>query len=325
MKRKLKKATPNQHRHRRVFILIGLTMISTLSLSSLAYDRLNEQSDLRFIADTRRVTSFMVKDIESYNSVLYSARSYAINTTELTQAGWDNFLRSQQTFKNNPGISSVFLVSAIKHENLPSYAAFLRDNNLISSDFIVRPAGDRAVYGFSTYFSSQDDLSKFRDFDIFSTNDRKLVYDIASKENKITASKPFLLATGVNGFFITLPIIANDHSVKQYVAASFHTSDFVSSLFRGAQINIATRVLDVTDPKHELPLFTTTNWVGSSTDLTRSDTVRFSNRIWRLEYRSDRSYDSDMLTRRLALLILILGSIIIALLLVAHVRHLKSE
>ena len=313
------------HRKKRSRLALNLIIVAAIIAggifaSSYTQYRLLAQTDGQFETDTKNVTQLVLKDVESYNNLLYNARAYVENSQNVTQSEWDNYFKSQNTFERNLGISALYYTEIVQNDDLPARLVELKNDPNYGSNFSIRPAGEREKYGVTTLTSSTVDLTKSQGFDVFSTPDRLATYEKATSLNRPVASAPFKLDSGMDGFFVTLPVFKDDINIG-YVGASFRTKTFIDSIYAGTSDAIATRISDVTDQSNKKTLFESDNWASTKDELSRTDTISFGEKSWELTFKSVRAYGSGLFNQSLPILILMGSAALILLVLLAHIRH----
>lgn len=286
-------------------------------------NELYSQSDQQFKTNSQDVTQLILENATNQTKLLYSGRAFVTSSDNIRQSEWDNFFKSQRVF-DNPGLSSVFLVSSVNQNQLPTFINSLEISQSAKRSFSVTPAGNRSEYGLTRLLASPHNLSSTRNFDVFSTPVRKTVYDTAAANNQAVASQPIMLASGKSGFFITLPIYAKGgQTATEYMTASYRTEDFITDLYKQTGTTIASRVSDVTSRREQIPLFESKNWRSTPAELTKTDTLRFGTRTWKVEFKANREYTASSFVQLLPVLVMIGGLLIVAIVLYSRLRDEK--
>lgn len=298
-------------------ICIGL-VAGSASASLYVQSRLTKKTDARFDQDTQTISDALVRRINDYDAVLYSARSYILGSQSVTPNEWRTFFTSQNTLGRYPGISSIYYVAVVPNATKQQYIASMQAAGIYQKNYAITPAGERDVYGLSQLFISANNVTTGIGFDVFSSPERKETYEASLAKDSPVASPPIKLATGPQGFFMSLPVLASPSVAKGYVALSFHSDDFTRTLMQETDDTIATHIVDVTDPSHPISLYAADTWNRTPDQLSKTDKVAFAGRSWQVDYRSARSYQDTRLNTFVPRIILVVGGLATCCVLLAY-------
>jgi len=297
---------------------ITIILIVSITVSFLTFHRLSDHTDATFSTDTKALTQNILGSVRQYETILYDARSFLTTHPDMTQATWRNHFTSKNIY-DSKGISSISYIELIPHANKDAFVHEARASGDFSPTFTIRPAGDRDEYAVARWVSSSTDVSQALGFDVFSTADRRDVYDTSEKYNRPVASEPFVFATGVSGFFITLPLKTTDGTTKGFITMSFRTADFMAELMRkNSSPIVATRITDITNNQLTKSIYESDTWQSGSSELMRSDTVTFSGRYWSIEMKSARGYKDSLLNYTAPRAILLGGGALVLCIVIAY-------
>lgn len=327
----MKKTTQHFKRLKKISVLLIILLIAliTIMTSFYAQDRLVQRSDGHFHDNVSATTKTLVKDVEKYNSLLYTARSFVTSSPQVSQQNWDSFFKSQNTVERYPGISSVIYIEIVPKTEKATFESRLRNSEYFGKNFAIKDSATvYSEYAVASLVSSENDVRNSLGFDNYSTDDRRAVYLQAAKSNQPTASRPLKLATGPLGFFIALPVYETRERIAGYVAISFRADDFTNALFESNLPLMASKIADTSSPGNPVLLYESENWSTTPEEITRTETVIFGSRNWELQFKAQRSYDYPLLNRTIPRLILVSGGLVLIILilgLISYQQHSKAR
>ncbi|HTE22809.1 MAG TPA: CHASE domain-containing protein [Candidatus Limnocylindria bacterium] len=308
----------------RIIALLRLTTLSVIlfimssAIGAALYVNGNVQqlSGERFNQTVDRLDTHILERMGNYADLLYSSRSYAVSTTQVTQEQWNAFFRNQSTFDRHPGISTV---SYLRFFNNAQKSDFLRQMQAQpyfgGKKFAIRPAGTRDRYAVIQYVSTNNDVKGTFGIDSYAGRPQRQAMDTAVGTGLPQATELFTLGSGKKGFAIFLPAYKND-AVDGFSMISFRTEDFIKALFTYPEPHMRYKIADVSDRSAPQVLHHSANW-QDGLDLERKDTIDIMGRQWEVTFAADSSYNVSMHARILPVLIVLVGVLLIAPVLIA--------
>jgi len=279
-----------------ILIVIFAITAGSIVLSFYVQQLLLERTHTNFTTDTQQITQKILDHIDQQNVILQNARSLIASSPVVSQTTWQTFFTSQNTLENNKGVNSISYAEVVRPEQKAMFEDKMRANPLFGDSFRIHPAGDRDKYLVASLVVAKSDISKGFGFDNYSTPERRATYDLAEKNNQPHASPPLVFATGHIGFFVTLPIIqSSDKTAQGFIVMGFHSSDFLAFLESETPSPIVLKVTDETNTTEPIELFQHKKWDNTSADVTRSDTIDFAGRTWKIDFKSSRGYKDPLI------------------------------
>lgn len=278
-----------------------------LGIANLASSITSQKTTDQFKWDSGQISDRMQDTINDYSNVLYGGRAFILNSHSIEPAEWAGYFRSQDAFNLYPGMNNVSYVAVVPAADKPAFVAKMK--SLYGSAYNITPVGDRPVYGLASATASSSSMNP-SGFDVFSTADRKVVYDQAAASGVPVASGEYEFATGQEGIFVTLPITSNGN-LQGYVVISLHSNEFFPAVIRPDKLNnFAVKVTDFTAGNQEL--YQAGGWKTSSSLLHRSDKISFGGRTWRIDYQAPTNYNQSAIASYLRYFIIGIGILFIA-------------
>jgi CHASE1-domain containing sensor protein len=291
-------------------LLAGITLLLAKTASSEAHQKNVQQFEIDTQVNTRAVQT----NLNNYSTTLYVGRSFLLNSQLVTSSEWSGFYHNQDIFNRFKGMSSIDYVQLVTAAQKDKFIADKRQLPDFGLNYDITPAGNRSTYAVGTLIVSSSDNIKLNGFDVFSTADRRAVYQRAQDTGQPTASGKTTLASGSEGFFITLPV-NNDGTTHGFVLVSLHVDDFFNALIEPPILGLnKLKITDVTEPSKPTKLYNTASWDGITSGIRRNDTVNFAGRQWRLDYQAPFNYTHAFAAVLFPYLVLLSGTLLICIL-----------
>jgi CHASE1-domain containing sensor protein len=301
-----------------IAVLLVITAFS-VALSTVASRAVQDKAAEQFDWNTRQISAQVKDGLNDNNTVLYMARSFMLNSQQVTASEWSGFFRNQDVFQQFPGINSVNYIQLVPNAEKDSFVAAKRKDASFGGNYAVTPSGVRDVYGLGVLTVSKNNLP-LTGFDVYSTADRRITYQNSLATGQPTASPQIQFNSGTPGIFLALPVeLAGDRST--FINLSLYTKDFFdATITPDTQGTVALSVSDVTDRDKPVTMYSTSNWESSGYTLTKSERMNVGGRTWQINYRSQLPYVQQMAARYLPYLILVCGIMLcVVVLLVLYV------
>jgi CHASE1-domain containing sensor protein len=303
-----------------------LSIVSILALVLLAFmissvarnasNLLHQNSTEKYNWEISQMSGDLQSTLNNYSNFLYSGRGLILADPDVTNGEWQNFYDSQSTFSRFPGMSSIYYAQVVNASQKNAFVAQMRSNPILGPSYTIKPAGDRSQYLIATLVSSVNNV-KANGFDLYSTANRKTVYDAAATTGAPVASEQFVLGTGVKGMFIALPV-TRDQSVNGFVAVSLRSEDFFSKIIDTNKLNTSSLMIsDVTDSKSPVVLYTSANSLPVASDKQRSVNIAFGTRTWKLDFRTPTTVAEHLNEIIVPRLILFVGILLVFILILS--------
>lgn len=281
----------------------------TLGLANTAGLSSRQKTVERYQWDTEQISDRIQDTLNDYSGILYSGRSFILNSQEVNPAEWTGYFRNQDVFNRYKGMNSVSYISIVSPAQKAQFEAKMR--SWYGAGFTVNPSGSRDTYALASLVVAGNSIAP-SGFDVYSTPDRRAVYESAKVSGQPTASGQFEFASGVTGFFTTLPVVRNGIT-EGYILVSLHSSDFFEATISPDKLsNFAVKVTDTTDKQNQEELYVSGNWNESSDNLRKADTIKFGERTWTVEYQAPAHYNQANVSTAIPYMIMILGFLLIA-------------
>ncbi len=287
-----------------MLFIVGGTIASTVVIQS----RITATSDHHFKSDTDVITNGVIREIEAYNTLLYSGRALITSSEKVTETEWRNFYSSQSSLDRYKGVGSVYFIQPVAAKEVDNLERQIRQEPYFGSDFTVQRSPEKQIYGVVSLIFSNNDLSSSFGFDGF-TGFRQAVYERSAATNSPTASGPFKFATGHYGFILALPVFNSDKAVKGYVGVSLRADDFAAAVSRDNNNNASIEISDVTDAPNPTVLYTKVGQ-NDSKQLVQTTTIGVADRKWQIKYATQRSYDDTRISRVAPKFAVIIGALL---------------
>lgn len=286
-------------------VTLLLMGIITLALSNFTSNVIRDRAKDQFNWNTALIGQKLQTSLDSYNSVLYMGRSLLLNYPQTDEATWAGFFRNQDIFTQYPGLNSINAVQEVPGSQINSFVAQKRKDPNFGTNYTLNPPGQRDHYALGILTVSSTNLP-LNGFDVFSTPERRAVYEASKTTGRPTASPMLNLSTGQNGMFITLPVNL-DADNSTHVNAIIYSKDFFDGVVANTDLReVNVKIDDVTDAANPKFLYQTPGWQLPH-NLEKTDTITFGGRTWRLTYRSQLPYLQATVNRLLPFLILTSG------------------
>jgi CHASE1-domain containing sensor protein len=303
-----------------ILILVVLAVLTVL-LNSLLIKAIQQKAINGFAWDSGLITSSVQGKLNNYSDVLYDGRSFVLNSQVVTPSEWAGFYHSQDVFNRFPGMSTISYVQLVTAAQKNQFITEKRKMPEFGPNYTINPSGDREVYAVGTLIVSDANNVTLSGFDVYSTPDRKAVYDAAVVSGQPTASGEITFAnTTTKGLYATLPV-TNQGITRGFVVVALHEDDLFKTIVDESKLGIINlKVTDVTDSKTPTTYYKSANWSDNSHGLSRSDSITFGGRKWHIDYQAPAHYTYHLSAILLPLLVLGSGLIsIFALILVFYV------
>lgn len=293
-----------------VFILIWsifASMFMDRTIRGLSSERLNLKAD--------DLSHHINMRMENHSYALYGSRAFILNAGNVTQEQWDGFFRDQQTLERFPSISTISYLRFFDHSEREEVLRQMRAQPQFGPGLSIHPEGKRDKYALAQLTVSNNDVRGGFGTDVYAGKNQKQAMDRAAQTGKPTATPPYMLATGFEGFAVFLPVYSGS-AVDGFTLLSFRSDDFIKALFEEETPDIRYRITDVTDPASKKVLHQTANWRNKD-QLERTDNLDILGRQWQITYAADTDYAVSRITYIIPPLVIAVGILISTPLLIA--------
>lgn len=289
-----------------VLLLLGLL---TLGLANTAGLASRQKTVERYQWDTEQISDRIQDTLNDYSNLLYSGRSFVLNSNAVAPPEWTGYYRNQDVFNRYKGLSSVGYISIITPAEKAKFEAQMRA--WYGAGYALTPTGSRDVYAAASLFVAANSMAP-SGFDVYSTPDRRAVYQLAQSSGLPAASGQFQLSSGETGMFAALPV-TNNGVTEGFVMVSLHSSDFFEATINPSKLSdFAVKVTDVTQASNPEELYASGNWNDSTKTLRKADTIKFGGRSWTVEYQAPAHYNQANISTAIPYMIMVLGFLLIA-------------
>lgn len=287
--------------------VIVFTLTATVALAFVAHRSINQRSMDRFEASTGAATNETVDRLEHYTNLLYSGRSFLNASVVVYQNEWIAFFNNQDMFTRYKGVGSISFIHPTTDKDKAKTLEKIRTLNSFTSPITIVPSGDRDSYGLVALVLNQTDSKKIIGYDVYADPSRKAVYDKAQLTGIPEMSAATLLANGKNGFFIALPVRADD-STKGAIALTLHTDELFPEIEDADSLQSSSvRITDVTNKSAPNELYRSKKWRDESKEPKRLDSVEIAGRIWQFEYQMKPDFTSGITQNAVPALVVVSG------------------
>ena len=286
-------------------VLLSLAL-ATLVLSNLSGSLAHQKVVDQFTRDASQTTSQLQGTLNEYADVLYSGRSFVLNSQAVYSSEWTGFYRSQDIFNRHKGMSSISYIEVVPAAQKGSFLARQRAQPELGPSYAITPPGERETYGLATLTVSPSGI-KPSGFDVFSTTDRKAVFQAAQDSGQPAASGQTKFSNGATGMFVTLPL-ARQGTTVGFVHVALHTDDFFSSVVDTSQLGpMSMKVTDVTDSQNKVKLYASPQKDYGATAIAYRDNIDFGGRVWQIDYTAPYNYTQGNVPAAIPYMVLIIG------------------
>lgn len=325
-----------------VLLIAFVTLLTILTLN-YAQTELTKRSTAHFEEDTAHLADEFAKNMDSYNTLLYSGRALFSSSQNVSQSEWEDFYKSQNIMDRYLGVMSIIYLDVVPERERASFERETRTIPYFGKDFRINAEKSFAgEYLVANRVYSDQDVSAGIGFDNYSTEDRRITHKTAEETNRPTGSQPLKLASGWYGFFVSLPVYESPGKAQGFIVLSFKADDLLASVMRDYKEHIeehknnssavdyqtdtiATRVTDVTQGAAGVELFESDNWSTIQNGLEKKQQINVAGRTWELNYKASSAYQFPRLQTALPRLISICGVLVVIVLLFAHYQHALKE
>jgi CHASE1-domain containing sensor protein len=291
--------------------VLAVLAVMTIWLNHAAAGAVHQKNAEQFEWDSRQITHIVQGSLNGYGNTLYSGRAFVLNSQVVTPAEWTGFYKNQDIFNRLKGLNSVSYVQVVSAAQVDQFVALRRAQPEIGPNYVVTPVGDRPVYALGALTVSRGDNLKPNGFDVYSTPDRRAVYQLAQDTGQPAASGITTFTDGTKGIFMTLAVNRQAATVG-YVVAAVHDSDFFNAVVDESTLGVIdAKVIDVTNEYKPNTMYVTAGWSDHNKGLSTIDTVTFAGRKWKIEYQAPANYTHNFIAVALPYLILFTGLILI--------------
>lgn len=295
-----------------VIALILLALITT-ALARNASGILQQNSNDHFSWGAGQITDNIQESLNDYSNILYVGRGYILTNPNADTADWQNFFDSQNVFNRFPGMSSIYYAQVVTADQKNAFLAKKHSDPGIGPEYTITPNSNASPMLLPSLSIASNNV-KTVGFDLYSSAFRKAVYDNAAISGTTAASGEFVMPSNDEGFFITLPV-NRDSKLEGFSGVSLHSKDLFPALIKSEDLEgTAVRITDVTDPKNQTILYTTSNWTMSGDYKEGGAKLNFGDRIWKVSYRSPMTI-SDQLSTVVAPRLIVLAGILLVVVL----------
>lgn len=306
-----------------VVLLLG---VATLGLSNMAVRVTNQNISDKFTWDSQQITSRMTLAADAYAETLITGRSFILNSEEVSFVDWVGFYKSQDIFNHLPGLSSVSYIQVVQEGELDAFIKARRSDSEYGPSYDVIRDGSTDEYALSRLVVTKSPL-KLTGFNVYSTADRKKVYDQALQSGQPVASPQIKLNSGFTGMFVVQAMKSQGQT--GFINTALHSEDFFNDvLLTNYFERAAVQINDITPSEDKTTLFESPNWGYSSDKLQRSDQISFGGRTWEIVYRDQGIYNDANFVKAAPYLVMGTGLFIITMLFVglyALTRRIKRN
>lgn len=289
------------------FVVLIAIAVGTVWLSQVAGSTVRQKNTDQFAWDSRVVSNHLQNNLEGYSNALYSGRAFILNSQVVTPAEWTGFYRNQDIFNRLDGLNSLSYIQIVPAASVDQFVAQKRQQPEIGPGYTVSPAGSRGVYALSALAVGATDNLKPNGFDVYTTPDRRAVYQLAQDTGLPAASGETDFTDGNKGMFVALALNREAATVG-YVVAAVHNANFFSAVIDETSLGIMNaKVVDVTDSKKPNTLHTTTKWNEHAKGMSRTDKIAFAGRQWTIEYQAPANYTHHLIAVFLPYVVLFSG------------------
>lgn len=294
------------------FLILIAIAIGTLWLSQVAASAVRQKNTDQFAWDSHVISHHLENNLDGYSSALYAGRAFILNSQTVTPAEWTGFYRNQDIFNRLNGLNSISYVQVVPAASVDQFVAQKRLQPEIGPSYAITPAGPRAVYALGALAVGATDNLKPNGFDVYSTPDRRVVYQLAQDTGLPAATSEIVFADGNKGIFMALALNREGATVG-YVVAAIHSTTFFPAVIDESGLGVINaKVIDATDSKKPNTLYTTTGWNDHAKGLSRTDKIKFAGRQWRVEYQAPANYTHHLIAILLPYLVLFCGLLLMA-------------
>ena len=266
----------------------------------------------------------VVDRMENHTDLLYSGRSYVVNTPGATQESWDRFFRDKEAFSRHKGISTIAYLETFDESGKAGYLQRMRSQPHFGGDsFAIKPEGTRDRYVVVNFASSDNDINQSFGFDLYASQNRRDALDQSVATGRPRATEPYKLATGYPGMSLFLPVYKHDALIG-FALVSFRTDDLMKNLQSEADPQLRYKITDITDSNSPKPLYGSPNW-SEDMPLKRRDTVNIAGRTWEITSAGMNSYGNSRLYQLIPFLILAVGILVSVPLFIAFFVFAKAD
>jgi len=242
----------------------------------------------------------VVDRMENHTDLLYSGRSYVVNTPGATQESWDRFFRDKEAFSRHKGISTIAYLETFDESGKAGYLQRMRSQPHFGGDsFAIKPEGTRDRYVVVNFASSDNDINQSFGFDLYASQNRRDALDQSVATGRPRATEPYKLV-------------------------SFRTDDLMKNLQSEADPQLRYKITDITDSNSPKPLYGSPNW-SEDMPLKRRDTVNIAGRTWEITSAGMNSYGNSRLYQLIPFLILAVGILVSVPLFIAFFVFAKAD
>lgn len=290
-----------------VAALVLLAFI-TIVMANLAGSTIRQKTAEKYQWDTEQISHRMQTTLNNYSNVLYGGRALLLNSQTVGPNEWTGYFRSQDIFNQYKGMSSISYISLVSPSQKAQFEAKMK--NLYGANFAITPAGARDTYALASLVVSANNIGPWG-FDVYSTPDRRAVYEQAKTSGQPTASGEFEFATGSRGLMTTLPVSRNGVT-EGFVMIALRSDDFFEATIEPSKLSsFAIKVTDTTNSDTPEELYTSASWNEDSANLRKADVIKFGGRTWNVEYQAPINYNQSNIGIAMPYLIMSLGFLLV--------------
>jgi CHASE1-domain containing sensor protein len=294
------------------FLILIAIAIGTLWLSQVAASAVRQKNANQFAWDSHIISNHLQNNLEGYSNALYGGRAFILNSNVVTSAEWTGYYRNQDIFNRLNGLNSISYIQLVPAASVDQFVAQKRQQPEIGPSYTVSPAGSRGVYALGALAVGATDNLKPNGFDVYSTPDRRAVYQLAPDTGLPAASGETNFTDGNKGMFIALAL-NREGATAGYVVAAVHSNNFFSTVIDETTLGVVSaRVIDVTDSKKPNMLYSTAKWNDHSNGMSRTDKITFAGRQWKVEYQAPKNYTHHLISTVLPYVVLFCGLLLIS-------------
>ena len=184
------------------WILLVLSLCTTIAIWRQSKQVQSAKSVVRWERELARTEFAIVNQISNHKAVLYNLQAWFITNPKVTRNDWHRYAKVLATEKRYPGFHSIGFVAYIKHQNLATFEAAVRNDGV--SDYRVNLSKEAEDY-FAVKYSTELERNSS---DLGSNPILRVAAEKSRDTGSIAISDRLQLGSNT-GVFLFLPVYSN--------------------------------------------------------------------------------------------------------------------
>jgi PAS domain S-box-containing protein len=291
-----------------VAALVVVSLTATFFAWRYVYKNAESVANERFQSRVIQIKTAVQDRLQAYEQVLRGGVGLFSASAKVSRKEWHDYVSSLHINENYPGIQGMGFSRRILPAEMGRHVAQIRREGY--TDYVIRPAGERAEYTSIVYLEPFDERNKRAfGFDMFSEATRHTAMEKARDSGKtsISAKVKLLQESKENvqaGFLMYLPVYRGGvpENVAQrkatllgYVYSPFRMNDLMHGVLGKSAPNVVLHIYDGMDVADENEMYKSENVVAERKAIF-SDTreIDINGHVWTLSFDSLPAFEAEL-------------------------------